>query len=158
MSREEHPVVDSVVSRRMAKVRGRNTKPEAALRKALRSLGLRGYRVSYQPLPDFRRTADVAFLGSKVAVMVDGCYWHHCPEHYRPANQRSTFWSTKIAGNVARDEETNRVLTERGWRVVRIWEHEDPLTAAHRVAKLVQERRSVRRSSRQETLYLDRPM
>lgn len=145
MSIEETPIVDSVVSSRMAKIRHRDTKPEEALRKALRSLGLKGYRVSYRPIPHFRRTADIAFIGSKVAVMVDGCYWHRCPEHYRPAIQRSTFWSAKIDGNVTRDDETTRVLTEHGWLVVRIWEHEDALTAAHRVAELVQHRQKPRR-------------
>lgn len=141
MSGEEPHVVDAVVSSRMAKIRGRDTKPEEALRKALRSLGLRGYRVNYRPVPGFRRTADIAFIRSKVVVMVDGCYWHRCPEHYRPATQRSSFWLAKIDGNVARDEETNKVLTEHGWLVVRIWEHEDPLTAAQRVAKVVRDRR-----------------
>lgn len=135
------PVLDATVSSRMAKIRNRDTRPERALRKAMRSLGLRGYRVSYRPLPQLRRTADVAFLGSRVAVMVDGCYWHRCPEHYRPATQRSTFWSTKIDRNIARDKETNRILSEHGWLVVRIWEHEDPILAASMVLELVQTRR-----------------
>ena len=138
---EEIPLeIDPLVSSRMAKVRTRDTKPEAALRKALRSLGLGGYRVNSRPVPELRRTADIAFLRARVAVMVDGCFWHRCPEHYRPAIQRSIFWSDKISGNVARDQETNRVLAEHGWLVVRIWEHEDPLAAAHRLAEIVKGR------------------
>lgn len=146
MDSEEASAVSATVSKRMAKIRGRDTKPEEALRKALRSLGIRGYRVNYQPIPRFRRTADIAFLGSRVVVMVDGCYWHRCPEHYRPAIQRSNFWSTKIEGNVVRDEETNRVLSEHGWLVIRIWEHEEALEAAQKIAQIVLDRRSMSRS------------
>ena len=141
MDSEEASFIDPTVSKRMARIRGRDTKPEEALRKSLRSLGLKGYRVNFRPIPQFRRTADIAFLSSKVVVMVDGCYWHRCPEHYRPATQRSTFWSTKIEGNVARDEETNRIFKEHGWLVIRIWEHEDALEAAGRIARVVQDRR-----------------
>lgn len=136
---------DPTVSRRMARIGNRDTGPEAALRKALRFLGVFGYRVAYRPVPDVRRTADIAFLRSKVAVMVDGCYWHRCPEHYRPATQRPEFWSTKISQNVARDVETNRLLTERGWLVIRVWEHEDPGAAAIRIAEIVRSRQPSKR-------------
>lgn len=138
---EEVPFeIDPQVSSRMAKVRNRDTKPEAALRKALRSLGLGGYRVAFRPVPELPRTADIAFLRAKVAVMVDGCFWHRCPEHYRPAIQRSMFWSNKISANVARDQETNQILGERGWLVVRVWEHEDPVAAAYRLAEILKGR------------------
>lgn len=138
---EEIPFeVDPRVSNRMAKVRNRDTKPETALRKALRSLGLGGYRVDFRPVPELRRTADIVFLRARVAVMVDGCFWHRCPEHYRPATQRSIFWSNKISANVARDQETNRVLTAHGWLVVRVWEHDDPMAAAKGLAEILKQR------------------
>lgn len=119
--------------------KGRDTKPERLLRSALHHKGLR-YRVSARPLPDFRRTADVVFPKARVAVFVDGCFWHGCPEHHRPASKRSDFWAEKIADNRARDWETTTTLRECGWEVVRIWEHEDPVEAAEQVSQLVKQR------------------
>lgn len=116
--------------------RGRDTKPEVALRKAAYALGLR-YRVSIRPVPGVRRTADMVFTQAKVAVFLDGCYWHGCPDHHRPATTNAAFWEKKIRTNRERDAETNRLLADSGWRVVRVWEHEDPAEAAHRLAALV---------------------
>ncbi|MFE5656718.1 very short patch repair endonuclease [Streptomyces sp. NPDC056517] len=105
--------------------RSRDTKPELQLRSLLHKHGLR-YRVSAKPLPHLRRTADVVFTKARVAVFVDGCYWHGCPEHGSiPATNRD-FWSRKIEGNIRRDRETDRLLTEAGWTVVRVWEHTPP--------------------------------
>jgi DNA mismatch endonuclease, patch repair protein len=112
--------------------RGRDTTPELHLRALLHARGLR-YRVSARPLPDLRRTADIVFPSSRVAVFVDGCYWHGCPDHHRPATKNSEFWKTKIAENRRRDAETNRVLAEHGWTVVRCWEHEDLAVVADRI-------------------------
>ncbi|UVS76835.1 very short patch repair endonuclease [Actinokineospora sp. UTMC 2448] len=112
--------------------RGRDTLPERRLRALLHRRGLR-YRVSFRPLPDFRRTADIVFPGARVAVFVDGCYWHGCPDHYQESATNSAFWRDKIATNVRRDRETTRVLEEQGWTVVRCWEHEEPSVAAERV-------------------------
>ncbi|MET9290302.1 very short patch repair endonuclease [Nocardia beijingensis] len=123
--------------------RRRDTQPEIALRSAIRAHGLR-YRVDIPPVPAIRRRADVVFLGPKVAVFCDGCYWHRCPQHYRPAQTNSGFWDEKIAGNQARDRETDQLLTEAGWQVVRVWEHEDPEIAARRVADVVLARRGSR--------------
>ncbi|MBG0854957.1 very short patch repair endonuclease [Streptomyces spinoverrucosus] len=116
----------------MAANKGRDTKPELLLRSILHGKGLR-YRVNARPLPDLRRTADLVFTKARVAVFVDGCYWHGCPDHYRPAMKRSRFWKDKIEGNQARDADTNRRLREHGWTVVRVWEHEDPNRAAEKV-------------------------
>ncbi|MDA0564661.1 very short patch repair endonuclease [Streptomonospora sp. S1-112] len=116
--------------------RSRDTKPELRLRSLLHQWGLR-YRVAARPLPKVRRTADIVFSKVKVAVFVDGCYWHGCPQHLRPATVNSGFWNEKIAANRARDAETNRLLREAGWTVVRVWEHEDPAEAAARVAATV---------------------
>lgn len=120
----------------MAANKGRDTRPEKALRSAVHALGLR-YRVGIRPVPGIRRTADLVFTRVRIAVFVDGCFWHGCAEHYRPARRNSEFWSTKIDGNRARDAETDALLAAAGWRVVRLWEHEDPAVAAVRVAAAV---------------------
>lgn len=116
--------------------KARDTGPERRIRSLLHKMGLR-YRVNARPLTGLRRTADVVFPAARVAVFIDGCYWHGCTEHYRPARANDRFWSDKISGNRARDAETNGVLTEAGWTVIRIWEHEDPHEAVNRVAAAV---------------------
>lgn len=121
--------------------RARDTRPELALRAALRAHGL-GYRVDTRPVPDIRRRADVVFVRPRVAVFCDGCYWHGCPDHYRPSRKNEEFWTAKIAGNQDRDRETDRLLSEAGWHVIRVWEHEDPNVAAGRIAQVVKKRRS----------------
>ncbi|TKA09592.1 very short patch repair endonuclease [Actinacidiphila oryziradicis] len=121
--------------------RGRDTKPEMLLRSQLHRMGLR-YRVAVRPLSQVRRTADVVFTKAKVAVFVDGCYWHGCPEHHRPATKNAAFWSEKIAGNKSRDAETDQLLINAGWTVIRIWEHESPDAAAATVAAAVKSRES----------------
>jgi DNA mismatch endonuclease (patch repair protein) len=95
------------------------------------------YRVNIRPLPSVRRTADLVFLGRRVAVFLDGCFWHGCPEHYRPASKNSEFWSSKVADTRRRDADTDERLAAKGWTVVRIWEHEDPAEGADRVREAV---------------------
>lgn len=112
--------------------KGRDTSPEMRLRSLLHGAGLR-YRVSVRPLPGLRRTADVVFPHVRLAVFVDGCYWHGCPEHYRPASTNAAFWHTKIEGNRQRDTETDQLLSTAGWTVLRFWEHEDPTQAVGRI-------------------------
>lgn len=119
--------------------KGRDTKPELALRRAVHALGLR-YRVSTRPLPHLRRTADLVFTRAKVAVFLDGCFWHGCPEHHTYAATNSEYWAEKVERNRARDRETDRLLAEAGWVTVRVWEHEDPVRAAGRVAEVVRSR------------------
>jgi DNA mismatch endonuclease (patch repair protein) len=116
--------------------RGRDTAPERRLRTLLHARGLR-YRVSTRPSPSLRRTADIVFPKAHVAIFVDGCYWHGCPEHYRPARTNSEFWRMKIAENQRRDAETNCALADQGWTVVRCWEHEDPTAVADRVISVL---------------------
>ncbi|MEW2587974.1 very short patch repair endonuclease [Streptomyces virginiae] len=118
--------------------RSKDTRPELRLRSLLHKQGLR-YRVGTRPLPDLRRTADVIFPKPKVAVFVDGCYWHGCPEHLRESRKNAEFWSSKIEGNRTRDAETDRLLGEAGWTVVRVWEHEDPVDACARIEGLVRQ-------------------
>lgn len=127
--------------------RGRDTRPERALRSALHARGLR-YRVGVRPIRDVRRTADVLFPGARIAVFLDGCFWHGCPEHHRPATgATSEFWQNKIAENRRRDADTDRRLIDAGWAVVRIWEHEPVEAAAQQVEEIVRQRR-VRRPGR----------
>ena len=119
--------------------RSKDTQPELRLRRELHALGLR-YRVNTRPIRAVRRTADVVFTRRKVAVFVDGCFWHGCPEHYRAPGANGTYWSGKLQRNIARDEHVNAVLAEAGWEVVRVWEHEPPTTAAVRIAAVVRSR------------------
>ncbi|WP_435581338.1 very short patch repair endonuclease [Amycolatopsis thermoflava] len=124
--------------------KGRDTKPELAVRRAVHALGLR-YRVSARPLPNVRRTADMVFTKAKLAVFVDGCFWHGCPQHHTEAATNADYWAEKVERNRERDAETNRLLTESGWLPLRIWEHEDPAKAAQQVAELVRSRASTPR-------------
>ncbi len=128
------------VRARMSKQRSRDTEIEIALRRELHRLGLR-YRVHQRPVRAVRREADVVFGPTKVAVFVDGCFWHGCPEHGTWPKNNSDFWRTKIETNQARDANTDQRLAEAGWLAIRIWEHEDPVTAASRVRETVLARR-----------------
>lgn len=110
------------VRRRMQTQRRIDTKAETQLRRELFLRGRR-YRVAF-PVPGLpRRTIDVAFPRRKVAVFVDGCFWHGCPEHHVPPKNNAAWWEGKIRGNVARDQNTAETLREKGWTVVRLWEH-----------------------------------
>ena len=125
---------------RMSGQRSRDTGIEVALRRELHRLGLR-YRVHRRPLRAVRREADVVFGPSKVAVFVDGCFWHGCPEHATWPKRNGEFWRTKIEANRTRDANTDAVLAEAGWLAVRVWEHERPDVAAVRVHEAVTSRR-----------------
>lgn len=124
--------------------KGRDTKPELALRRAVHALGLR-YRVSVRPLPAIRRTSDLVFTKAKVAVFLDGCFWHGCPQHHTKAATNAAFWAEKVERTRKRDGETDRLLQEAGWKVIRIWEHENPVEAAARVEAAVRAAPSIGR-------------
>lgn len=124
------------VRRRLRRQKTRDTAPEVALRRALHALGLR-YRVDMRALPDLRRRPDVVFTARRVAVFVDGCFWHRCPVHAIPPKNNATWWAEKLQRTVDRDRDTNKRLDAAGWAVVRVWEHEDPHAAARRVAAVV---------------------
>ncbi|WUP73073.1 very short patch repair endonuclease [Microbispora hainanensis] len=128
------------VRKSMQANKSRDTKPEVAMRRAVHALGLR-YRVSARPLPNLRRTADMVFRGAKVAVFVDGCFWHGCPQHHTMAVSNRTYWANKVKRNVDRDSETDALLLEAGWLPMRFWEHEDPVLAAQEIAAAVRARR-----------------
>jgi DNA mismatch endonuclease, patch repair protein len=116
--------------------RSRDTRPELALRSCLHSMGLR-YRVGARPEASIRRTADVVFPRPKVAVFVDGCFWHACPEHGPKPKKNVDYWGPKLQANRERDADTDARLTALGWKVVRVWEHEAVERAAARVATAV---------------------
>lgn len=124
-------------SRNMARIRGRDTRPEIALRRALWRLGLR-YRLNYRILGV---RPDVVFVSAKIVVFVDGCFWHGCPIHYtRPRSTSAKFWEHKLQENVARDQLQTNILTTAGWTVLRLWEHaveSDPDGTAESVARVV---------------------
>jgi|TARA_B100000315_G_C14552033_1_gene576307 DNA mismatch endonuclease (patch repair protein) len=89
-----------------------------------------------------RRTADLVFRSARVAVYIDGCFWHGCPDHYREPKTNTTYWRDKINGNQVRDRQTDDDLLSAGWLVLRYWEHQDPLEVADEVCLVVERRTS----------------
>ncbi|MFD5692706.1 very short patch repair endonuclease [Streptomyces rubiginosohelvolus] len=126
--------------RNMQAIRSRDTKPERLIRRLVHANGLR-YRVAARPLPDLRRTADMVFRPAKVAVFIDGCYWHGCPEHYVSPKTNPGYWSEKVARNIARDRDTDEQLSAAGWLVLRFWEHQSSDACALSIISAVRERR-----------------
>ncbi|MFD0064889.1 very short patch repair endonuclease [Streptomyces sp. NPDC056637] len=126
------------VSSRMSRQARKDTAPEVAVRRLLHASGLR-YRLHVR-VPDMpRRTIDIAFTRAKVAVFLDGCFWHGCPEHATQPKANAEWWRAKLDRNMARDRETTECLTTSGWTVLRFWEHEDPVEVAARLAAVVRE-------------------
>jgi len=141
-SKNDNPPPSSKAAyNRMKAAKQRDTAPEMALRSALHRRGLR-YRVGVNPLKGIRRRADVVFRPVKVAVFVNGCFWHGCPIHGTWPKANAEFWREKIERNKERDAETDRQLEAADWKVIRIWEHEDPEEAADRIFRIVEERRN----------------
>jgi DNA mismatch endonuclease (patch repair protein) len=118
--------------------RSRDTKAELAVRRLVHAAGLR-YRVNARPLPESRRTADLVFPRLKIAVFIDGCYWHGCPEHYTAPRANAAFWREKVTRNRERDCDTDTLLAAAGWHSLRFWEHEDPKAVSDRVREAVAE-------------------
>ena len=130
-----------VVRDQFRRQRTRDTKPEVALRRELHARGLR-YRIDRPVLAGHRFRADLVFGPARVAVFVDGCFWHACPEHGNRPKNNSSWWNDKLAANIRRDRRTDEALTAAGWISYRIWEHEDPSIAASQVAALIHARRA----------------
>lgn len=124
----------------MQAIRSRDTTPERVLRSLVHAAGLR-YRVAAKPLPGMRRTADLLFRPTRVAVFIDGCFWHGCPEHFVAPRTNADYWNEKISRNVQRDRDTDARLTAEGWLVLRFWEHQPADSCAAAVVAAVQERR-----------------
>ncbi|WP_286159384.1 very short patch repair endonuclease [Mycobacterium sp. 852002-51961_SCH5331710] len=123
-------------SRRMSRQRTRDTEPEMLLRRELHRRGLR-YRVD-AALPGLpRRRADLLFTRARVAVFVDGCFWHGCPDHKTAPASNGAWWTAKLARNIERDRETDAHLRSSGWTVLRVWEHEAIEHAATDIERIV---------------------
>lgn len=120
----------------MAKVARRDTLPELELRRELHARGLR-YRVDVSPVKALRGRADILFPRPRVAIYVDGCFWHSCPTHGVLPKGNREWWRKKLEATVRRDRSTNSALKELGWEIIRVWEHEDPVTAADRIEATV---------------------
>ncbi|MFG3253648.1 very short patch repair endonuclease [Streptomyces sp. NPDC048172] len=120
----------------MSRQRRRDTSPELAVRRLLFSAGLR-YRLQRRVPGMARRTIDIAFPGIRVAVFIDGCFWHGCPDHATSPKANAAWWRAKLDKNVARDVETTTHLEACGWTVLRFWEHEAPEEIAARVRRTV---------------------
>lgn len=118
----------------MSRIKGKDTKPELYLRKLLSSQGLRGYRLNYK----ITGKPDLVFTRYKIAVFIDGCFWHKCPECFQEPENNKNFWRNKINGNVLRDNMVNKLLEKDGWTVLRFWEHllrKDPFSVYGSIIK-----------------------
>jgi DNA mismatch endonuclease, patch repair protein len=142
MRRSRHrstPKASSAAARRrMESTASRDTPCELAIRSALHGLGLR-YRL-HRRLLDLRRTADIVFSAARVAIFVDGCFWHGCPTHGTTPKANRVWWRKKINANRNRDLDTVSRLEAAGWVAIRVWEHEDPQAAAKSIALRVARR------------------
>jgi len=149
--------LDEKTRERLRRQRRRDTKPEIALRSALHRRGLR-FRIDKKPLPKMRSRADILFGPAKVAVFVDGCFWHCCAQHGSlPSNNRE-WWDAKLASNVERDRRVDSALVDAGWCVIRVWEHEDPLVAAAAIADVIAQRKQLSRGgNRPPTALIESP-
>ena len=140
LRRDVPPASSESARERMKRTRRRDTKPELALRSELHRLGLR-YFVD-RAVTTSKRRADVVFPRARVAVYVDGCFWHGCPTHGTLPKTNREWWASKLEANRSRDQRTDRELAEAGWIVLRFWEHDDPVSAARRVKAVLNDRPS----------------
>ncbi|MBW9120767.1 very short patch repair endonuclease [Microbacterium trichothecenolyticum] len=123
----------SEASRRtMVSNRRRDTKPEMRVRRILHAAGLR-YRVDARPIAASRSRADIVFTRRRIAVFIDGCFWHRCPIHGTAPKANAAYWGPKLDRNVERDSDVTAALTAADWIVLRFWEHEDPTAVAQRI-------------------------
>ncbi|WP_235216671.1 very short patch repair endonuclease [Archangium violaceum] len=134
------PPSSQAAEQRMKAQRSKDTAAELAVRSALHRLGLR-FRVN-RPVVGQRRKADVVFPSERVAVFIDGCFWHGCPLHATWPKANADFWRAKIEANKARDEATDQALRTAGWSAIRVWEHEDAQGAALRILQYIEKKRA----------------
>lgn len=144
MNAPPYPAPSSpAVTRSMQANRHRDTGPERAVRTLLHAAGLR-YRVDLAiPLPGRRARPDIVFTRQRLAVFIDGCFWHGCPKHGSEPKTNRDYWLPKLAENKERDREHNRLLRAAGWEVVRIWEHTPPAEAAAEIIAMLARREGV---------------
>lgn len=134
--RVPYPEPTSAAATKIGKANKRvGSKCEVALRSHLHRAGLRFRKDLLVRVGGVRTHADVVFTRAKVAVFVDGCFWHGCPEHRTTPKSNTSYWGPKLAANEARDRRVDAALVAEGWTVIRIWEHEDPSAAAIRVSE-----------------------
>jgi DNA mismatch endonuclease, patch repair protein len=122
----------------MSRIHGKNTIPEIKLRKLLWSRNIRGYRIHHNILGK----PDIVFTKKKIAIFIDGCFWHKCPVCFQEPETRKEFWRKKICSNVERDKKVNLQLQKEGWTVRRFWEHEvrkNPEQILSKIIDLLQE-------------------
>ncbi|MGW5053706.1 very short patch repair endonuclease [Actinokineospora sp. NPDC004072] len=132
------PLASSQATARvMRRTRRTGTGPELALRRALHRVGLRFVVDRAVPGGDRRRRVDILLRGPRIAVFVDGCFWHSCPDHAHLPKSNTAWWRRKLRGVVRRDRDTDQMLAAAGWVVVRVWEHVDPERAAEQIKGLV---------------------
>lgn len=137
MASDDRPVASSrQVSEQMKRMPRENSGPELRLRRILHARGLR-YRTHRRGLPG---TPDLVFSRARIAVFVDGCFWHSCPEHGTMPKANADWWGRKLEGNVQRDRRVDGELEEMGWLPIRVWEHQDPDLAADHVERAWRER------------------
>lgn len=139
----------------MSRQGSRDTAPEVAVRRLLHAAGMR-YRVNV-PVPGMpRRTIDIVFVRAKVAVFMDGCFWHGCPEHATHPKANAEWWRAKLDKNMARDLETTRHLRSAGWTVLRFWEHEPVTDVARRISESVTTARTLPTEPPRDGVGIDR--
>ncbi len=124
----------------MQSVHRTGTKPEKHIREELSRRGLQ-FNTATRPIAELRLTADLVFLPEKLSVFIGGCFWHGCPNHFRPPLTNSAWWEEKVSETVRRDRRQSVTLNDAGWSVVRVWEHEDPSDAADRIVAAIISRR-----------------
>jgi DNA mismatch endonuclease (patch repair protein) len=124
--------LDDVVRRRMKRQGRRDTSVELAIRRQLHALGYR-YRVDFRLEPSLRCRGDIVFTRRRVVVFVDGCFWHGCPVHATAPTNNAEWWRAKLDANIERDNRNRTALSQLGWTVIRVWEHEDSCGAVDRI-------------------------
>ncbi|MFF5249086.1 very short patch repair endonuclease [Streptosporangium sp. NPDC000095] len=124
-------------SRNMRSIRAKDTKPEVTLRRELHRLGYRYRKHLRLQLGEVRIRPDIVFTARRIAVFVDGCFWHVCPTHGRQPVNNDWYWTPKLKRNIERDRQADEALVAHGWRVIRIWEHEDLSDATERIGAAV---------------------
>jgi DNA mismatch endonuclease (patch repair protein) len=126
------------IRRTMQSNRGRDTGPEIALRSALHQLGLRFRKnLLIRTASGVKVRPDVVFTKARVAIFVDGCFWHCCPDHATTPRRNGKFWRAKLQANVNRDRRVDQALSADGWQLLRVWEHESPIVAAASVKAML---------------------
>ncbi|RFU21157.1 very short patch repair endonuclease [Geodermatophilus marinus] len=146
-----HPGATSAeISRRMSRLRRRDNRPEMAVRRLLYARGLR-YRVCFRIPGQRRRTIDIVFVGARLAVYIDGCFWHGCPEHQHMPKANTSWWVQKMAMNRARDAAATAQLEGLGWTVLRFWEHEDPKAVVTTIVARLNDETAIQRLTSEAT-------